>query len=242
MRKQNRQVEEGGPKAPAYIVTFTTLIALLLAFFVVLVSMGHVRDETLLDEGEGGGWSLLESFQAGFAGGKRLGSGTASYYHPINGPEDDAEGRTLDASSERTRRILKKIVSSGTAVPSPLTAERVDFALTDIHFSGDQVTLNEQAERFLKEFCTGLQQDESQAGVKLCVLCLGSSGQPQEKELVLAAKRARAVEDYLRASLPATGKWSTYSWGAGPDSTWTAGDKLVSTQPQVLIAILRNGS
>jgi hypothetical protein len=57
--------------------------------------------------------------------------------------------------------------------------------------------------------------------------------------MVLAAKRARAVEEFLRANLPATGKWATYSWGAGPDSTWIAADAIASTQPQVLIAILR---
>jgi len=241
MSRERKVIVESAPKAPVYIITFSTLAALLLAFFVVLLGLGNVRDETLLDEGEGGGWSFWESFQAGFASGRNLGSGTASYYHPISDPEKDAEGRTPDARSERVRRILKKVVSSGTAVPSPIAAERVDFSLTDIHFSGDEIALNEQAERFLKEFCTGLQQDESPGDVKLCVLCIGSGSQPQEKELVLSARRAKAVEDFLQAALPATGKWSTYSWGAGADSTWTAGDNLTSTQPQVLIALLRNG-
>jgi len=238
MSRERKVIVESAPKAPVYIITFSTLAALLLAFFVVLISMGTVRNETIMAEGMGGGWSFLESFKAGFGAGKKLDSGS-SYYYAVDNPEDDANGRTVDASGERVRRLLKKVESFGDAVPSPITAEKVNFALTDIHFTGDEVAINAQAEQFLKEFCTGLQQDESHANVKLCVLCVGGSGGQAEKELVLAARRARAVEDFLRANLSATGKWTTYSWGAGPDSTWTAGDTIASTQPRVLIAILR---
>ena len=238
MSRERKVIIEMPAKAPVYIITFSTLAALLLAFFVVLLSLGNVRDDTLMDEGEGGGWSFLESFKAGFGAGKNLGSGS-SYYYAVANPEDDVDGRTVDAKGERVRRLLKKVESFGAAVPSPIAAEQVNFALTDIHFSGNEVTINTQAERFIKEFCAGLLQDENSGDVKLCVLCLDSSKQPREKELVLAARRARAVEDFLRANLPATGKWSIYSWGAGADSIWTAGDAIASTQPQVLIAILR---
>lgn len=234
--------EEDSAKAPAYIVTFTTLTALLLAFFVVLVSMGTIRDETLLDEGEGGGWSFLESFQAGFGGKRNMGGGSPNYYYSINDPEDDTEGRTIDARSERVKRTVKKITSYGAAVPSPITAGKTDFVLTDIQFSGEAITINEHAERFLRQFCTGLQQDQSPEEVRLCVMCVGSNRQPRDKEWALSAKRGKAVEDFLRANLPGTGKWSMYSWGTGPGSTWSDGDKTVSAQPQVLIAILRNDS
>ena len=240
MNRGNRPSEEDGPKAPAYIVTFTTLTALLLAFFVVLVSMGTIRDDTLLDEGEGGGWSFVESFKSGFGASRKLAEGRA-YYYAIENPEEDDDGRTIDVASERVRRILKKAESYGAVKPSPITAQKVNFALTDIHFTGDDVTINSQAERFIREFCAGLLQDESAGEVKLCVLCLGRSGKSKEKEIVLAAKRAKAVEEYLRANLPDTGKWSVYSWGAEADSIWTAGDTTVSNQQQVLIAILRGG-
>jgi outer membrane protein OmpA-like peptidoglycan-associated protein len=149
--------------------------------------------------------------------------------------------KTIDAASERVRRTLKKAASFGNVEPSPITAEKVNFALTDIHFAGDEVAINSQAERFIREFCAGLLQDESSGDVKLCVLCLSSSGQLRDNALALAARRAKAVEDCLRANLPDTGKWSIYSWGAGADSIWTAGDTTVSTEPQVLIAILRGG-
>lgn len=240
MKRGNQPSEDDGQKAPAYIVTFTTLTALLLAFFVVLVSMGTIRDDTLLDEGEGGGWSFLESFKSGFGASKKLDEGRA-YYYGVENPEEDDDGRTIDAASERVRRILKKASSFGDVEPSPITAEKVNFALTDIRFAGDEVAINSQAERFIREFCAGLLQDESPGDVKLCVLCLSSSGQSRDKALVLAARRAKAVEDCLRANLPDTGKWSIYSWGAGADSIWTAGDTTVSTEPQVLIAILRGG-
>ncbi len=240
MKRGNHTIEDDTPKAPAYIVTFTTLTALLLAFFVVLVSMGTIRDDTLLDEGEGGGWSFLESFKSGFGASKKLDVGSA-YYYAVENPEEDDDGRTLDAASERVRRILKKAASFGDVAPSPITAEKVNFALTDIHFTGYEVAISAQAERFLKEFCSSLLLDESPANVRLCVLCLGNRDQPREKELVLAARRAKAVEDFLRANLPETGKWSMYSWGTGAESIWTAGDTTVSTQPQVLIAILRSG-
>jgi hypothetical protein len=240
MSRERKVIVESPAKAPVYIITFSTLAALLLAFFVVLLSLGNVRDETLMDEGKGGGWSFLESFKAGF-GANKFGVGS-SYYYAVANPEDDANDRTVDASGERVRRTLKKLVSFGAVAPSPIAAERVNFALTDIHFSGDQITLDAQARRFLKDFCAGLLLDESPADVKLCVLCLSSGPDTsgQEKEMLLAAKRAKAVEDCLKGNLPAGGKWTTYSWGAGADSMWTAGENIVSAQEQVLIAILRN--
>jgi flagellar motor protein MotB len=62
--RQRRKIEEGAPKAPAYIVTFSTLITLLLSFFIVLLSMGTTQDNTLFDRGYQGGF--LESFKRGF--------------------------------------------------------------------------------------------------------------------------------------------------------------------------------
>ncbi len=238
MSRERKVIVESSPKAPVYIITFSTLAALLLAFFVVLLSLGSVRDETLMDEGKGGGWSFIESFKAGFGAGKNIDTGS-SYYYSVENPEKDTDDKTVDARSERVRRILSRIESFSSTMPSPIAAEKVNFALTDIQFSSEEVSLNAEGEQFLREFCAGLVRDESTAKVKLCVLCIGGSGKEGEKEMVLAAKRARAVEEFLRANLPATGKWATYSWGAGPDSTWIAADAIASTQPQVLIAILR---
>jgi outer membrane protein OmpA-like peptidoglycan-associated protein len=241
MAREKKVIYEPPQKAPVYIITFSTLAALLLAFFVVLISMGSVRDDTLLDEGQGGGWSFLESFKAGFGGTKSFGEGRTNYYHSIDNPEKDAEGRTIDAKGERARRALKQLASVGAMQPSPFNPEKAEFALTDIRFEADETTINETGRQFLKDFCTGLQQDRSSGQVKLCVLCITGRSRSSQKDWLIAARRAKAVEDIMTFYLPAGDKWTVYSWATGPEGIWLGEDQTLNVEPKVLIAILRSG-
>ena len=237
MRKKHK-IEESSPKAPAYIVTFSTLVTLLLAFFVVLVSMGTTQDDTLFDQGYKGE-RFWVPFQTGFGVRKKIGFENIANRYAIKDPNEPSEERTTDAATERLRRIVKKLSQSMNITLSPMAAKKTDFSVTDIHFSPGDAVLNEPAKRFLSKFCTDLQQSPGCEVVKLCVLGLARDGKTEKDKYVLSAKRAESVADFLRETLPAQSKWVVYSWGAGPGGDWVDQDSPISEQSQILIAVLR---
>ena len=241
MSSRSRQPEPG-PSVPLWVITFSDMITLLLTFFVLMVSMGHIRDESLFDEGR---WmlqlSFLQSVKAGF-GFKRtpvLEEVKIKYF--IINPDNVPGGRTISAQEEGIRRIFQKVSQSMKAMPSQIVAKKTNFAVTDIRFSPHKVALNEEAKKFLTAFCQDLQQDSTQKAVKLYVLGLAGEEPDEKKQWILSARRARAVADFLKEILPAEYKWPVYSWGAGAGGDWVAADSAFSQQSQILIAVLRSG-
>lgn len=245
------RVEEGAAKAPAYIVTFSTLITLLLAFFVVLNSMGSVRDETLLDIGYRG--SFLESFKKGFGiRQKFVDFENFGYKFAVNEPDrsfDEGAERTIDAKRERLGRIIKKLRRSANISPSPMEAEKTDFSVTDIHFLPGEAVLDESGKQFLREFCLGFRRNPPPEAIKFYVLGLSSDqtspsalrfDEASEKEQwIISARRAQAVADFMANTLPSWLNWPVYCWGAGAGGEWVAQRSPVYKQSQILIAVLR---
>lgn len=238
---KNRRVEESAAKAPAYIVTFSTLITLLLAFFVVLVSMGSARDDTLLNQGQGYKGGFLGAFKKGFGVRQKLDLGNIGNKYPISDADEGFEGRTPDADTERLRRIIKKLSRSMKISPSPIAAQKTDFSVTNIHFLPGEAALNEPAKEFLTEFCLNLQQSSKAGSLKLYVLGLAGDEINEKKQWIISAKRAQAAAEFLRNTLPAEAHWSVYSWGAGAGGDWVEQYSPVSEQSQILIAVLRDG-
>lgn len=236
-----QRVEEGAAKAPAYIVTFSTLVTLLLAFFVVLNSLGSVRDETLLDTGYKG--SFLESFKKGFGiRQKFVDFGNFGYKFAVREPDssfDENAERIIDAKRERLGRIIKKLRGSANVSPSPMEAEKADFSVTDIHFLPGEAALDESGKQFLREFCLDLRRNPPKEAIKFYVLGLSADQTSEKEQWIISARRAQAVADFMANTLPSWLNWPVYCWGAGPGGEWVAQRSPVSKQSQILIAVLR---
>ena len=139
-----------------------------------------------------------------------------------------------------------------TTMPSQIVAETTKFSVTDIRFPKNGDILNDSAKRFLTKFCSDLQHAPGQKAVKIYVLGLAGEQKKQKKQWILSAKRAQAVADFLKNNLWAgqnqyaqagtSLKWPIYSWGAGPGGNWVTKDSPISSQSQILIAILRSGN
>ena len=254
MRRPRLIIEDGGPKVPAYIVTFSDMVTLLLTFFVMLLSLSSTQDPELFNKGRD---SFLESIRyiglgIFFEKGKITNMDDLKTMHYINNPEDVAERRTIDARAEELRRILENLKQMTTIVPSQIVAERTSFSVANVHFSPGSDDLNEPARKFLRGFCLDLQQNVSRKPVELYVLGLASDGKSEKEQWLLSARRARMAADFLRGTLSAAGggqsrrnltggqfKWSVYSWGAGPGGDWVGRDSPISKRSQILIAVLR---
>ncbi len=251
MSNWRKTSEESGAKVPAYIVTFSDMTTLLLTFFVLLLTLSVEQDKGLYGKGRDAFWGSIRYSGMGALLGRKptphLGSVKIKYH--ISTPDKSFEGRTIDAKQEDIYRIFKKLSASMTTMRSQIVAETTKFSVTNIRFPKDDATLNDSAKRFLMKFCTNLQQASGQKAVKIYVLGLAGDQKRQKKQWIVSAQRAQAVADFLKnilwagqnqyAQSGASLKWPIYSWGAGPGGNWVAKDSPISSQSQILIAVLR---
>jgi len=233
LKSENHVTEEGNPKAPLYIITFSTLVTLLLAFFVVLVSMGTVQDSTLFDIG-----SAIELVKKGFGVSEKFDFGSTKILHPTGDANEPSDGRCIDANGERIRRIMKVLAQHTTMMPSQIVGKKANFIVTAIRFAPGESTLNEEAKRFLARFCMDLQQSPDSKASSIYVLGLAGQKASAEDQWILSARRAHTAAEVIRDALPDTARWSVYSWGAGPGGQWVKQDRFASEDSQILIAVL----
>ena len=246
MNDKRQAVEEKGPCAPAYLVTFTALVTLLMLFFITLLSFANKQDE-----GFGGKGRYTESRESFFRAIRTLGLGmfyskkqgpdfgSVKPKYFITTPDKQFEGRTIDAKGERVRQTFQAVSRSMKTMPSQIVAERTNFSVTNIRFPAGDATLNEPARRFLTKFCSDLQQDPDSKAIRLYVLGLAGDEATEKEQWILSARRAQAAADFLQDILPSWVNWPVYSWGAGPGGDWVVQDSPISGQSQILIAVLR---
>ncbi len=241
MRFEQQVVEENGPKVPAYIVTFSDMVTLLLTFFVMLLSLATVQDPELFNVSRDAFVRHIDTGGLGVLLGRKSTQdfGETKIKHFISEPDNDLITRTIDAKEEKTRRIFKKITRTMETTRSQIVAETNNFSVTNISFSPGESQLNEPSKKFLTQFAVNLQQDTGPGEVKLYVLGLARDEQTEKKQWILSAMRAQTAADFLKRLLPSQLQCPVYSWGAGPGGYWVTRDSPVSRRSQILIAILR---
>ena len=241
MSRKRREIEESSSKVPAYIVTFSDMVTLLLTFFVMLMTLANTRDPELFNKGRGALIQSIKEFGLGMFYGRRerpnFGNTKIRYF--IHESDKLFEGRTIDAKEENVRRIFQKVNESVKTMPSQIVAKKTNFSVTDISFELGDATLNEPAKKFLTQFVLNLQQSSDFGAVKLYVLGLAGEEKTEKQQWILSAKRAQAIADFLNDILPSEAKWPVYSWGAGPGGDWVTRDSPISRQSHILIAVLR---
>lgn len=252
MSRKSKATEEGC-KVPVWVITFSDMTTLLLTFFVLLVSLGHIRDETLFDQGKQLlTFSFLQEVKAGFGIKNAANFENVKIKYAISTPDELSQVRIIDAKEEELRRIFQKVNRSMNTMPSQIGAERTNFSITNIRFSPHEAILDESAKRFLTEFCLGLQQNADPKTSMLYVLGLADEQLPEKQQWLLSARRAQAAADFLQSVLggpsgppeaePFEPTWRIYWWGAGPGGDWVSQDSPISRPAyggQILIAVLR---
>jgi len=254
---QKKSAESKDTKVPAYIVTFSDMVTLLLTFFVMLLGLANVMDPELFYKGRGSFMQSMRELGLGMLFNRKrapdFGSVKIKYF--IETPDKQFPGRTIHAKEEEIRRLFKEVQRSMETMPSQIVAKKTIFSVTNVRFPPGEANLNGAAARFLTEFCLDLQADLSAEAIKLYVLGLARPAPPfqgfrrggardeaaEKQQWILSARRAQVVADFLRAHLPSASNWPVYSWGAGPGGDWVGRDSPISKQSQILIAVLRAG-
>jgi len=246
--RRRMTTETESSKVPAYIVTFSDMVTLLLTFFVMLLTLAQVQDPELYNIGRDSFIKSMRHFGLGMLFGKKVafnfGENKVKYF--ISSPDEPSEVRNIDAQEEDVRRLFKEVSRSMTTTPSQIVAKETNFSVADISFSAGEASLNESAKNFLTRFSLDLQANDphvflskTRVGVKLYVLGLARDAKGEKEQWILSARRAQAASDFLRSILPTVLQWPVYSWGAGPGGQWVSENSPVSEQSQILIAVLR---
>jgi len=246
MSRPKKEVQEE-PKAgaPAFIVTYSDMITLLLTFFVMLLSLAKspVEDHRF----KAGQESLRKAFtEFGLTGmlynaGPAVQFGNPKVLYKVpkqNTPPtpDELNTRSIDEHGDTLRRIMRDIEQLAHVSPSQLTGTHLMPLPTTIRFADGSWELDDPARQFLANLSGQLQASLGEQHVIIYVVGLAASEPTPLQQWTVSARRAQAVADFFRTTLPASYTWSVYSWGAGPGGDWTGPTGMASSASHILLA------
>ena len=264
MRSKRQAPEEEKPQVPAYIITYSDMVTLLLTFFVLLLVMAGVQDPEMFNLGRDSFWQSIRLCGLGGLLGPEVAMdlGARQTKHLTTDPES-SEDRALDEYREKLRQAYERITQSAATLSSQFRAEGLSFSVADVRFTRGGTDLDDEARKSLSKFCLNLRQNRSAQTCRLYVLGLAGDETSETQQWVLSAARARAVASFLNERLNRNGSshrptdgegtaemggssttvpWQILWWGAGPGGHWAGQDRPDPGESQILIAILKTES
>jgi outer membrane protein OmpA-like peptidoglycan-associated protein len=227
------------------------MITLLLTFFVLLVSMGKIRDETLLDQGQGVRFFFLQSVKTGFGIREEADFGKMKTKYYMENPEL-REGRTPDEKEERRQRLFETLNQSMKTRYSQLVGDKTTDMVTGIRFAGRQANLDEASKGYLEQLCRDVRESVDAESSIVYVVGLAGDETNEERRWILSAKRAEVVADFMQTRLSTKGQSEggsedqtrrggrrIYCWGAGGGEDWVRQDLSLAQRSHILIAVLK---
>ena len=245
MKPQRQGPVEEKAKVPGWIVSFTDMVTLLLAFFVLLLTLAKDRDPELFFVGQG-------SFRRAIAGlgipslfpGK-LPKIRQQYRRVVYCTEADLNNitmeRLIDDEEEQIAKLFHELRCQIETSTSDAAEKVISASATPIHFADSQAKLGESAQEYLSSFAASLTESIGARAVRVEVICLAAREPTRARQWRLSAQRAAEVEKYLRKALSeeiTKHGWQIGSRGAGAGSPRTRQLGLIPGKSSVAIRIL----
>jgi len=241
MKSGKNNNEPGKTPVPAYIVTFSDMVTLLLTFFVLLLSLAEKQDSGLFQKG-------LDSFQKAIADFGLSGllfnrDPSVQFDHPrikykTDKAQDEPEDPSVDQTTETLKRILEEIEHLMKIQPSQITCNEKIFLMTDIAFPDGEWRLDAKSRARLDLYVAEWRESFALEKPILYVVGTAAGEHEETQQYLVSARRAQAVANHLRTAFGSDAKWTIYSWGAGAGGAWTAQGGQFSSEMHIAIAVL----
>lgn len=236
--KSKKTEEPAAPSVPAYIVTFSDMVTLLLTFFVMLLSLAQVQDPELFHKSRDAFNEHINNFGLGMLMGKQMvpdfKRAKMKYY--ISDPDSESASRTIDSKEETLRRLFQKAAESMQVLPSRVKFRLSDFSPAGIHFAPGETLLDEDAQKHLSGLAEELRRSADSDKAEMYILGLDRDGQTEKERLIVSSLRAQQAADYMDKL---GFKCPIYAWGGGDGQVWAGKDSPISEESQLLIAFIR---
>lgn len=218
MSRSRKNADEGQEGLPAWIVSFTDMITLLLAFFVLLQAFAQEQHPELFNLGRGSFESVIHNFGLPIWREGRDNRFKREWFVRRYSDETDKENDIpiIDAEEERLQRIFQELKERMDTASGELTLIPVRVEATPVRFSPDSSKLDHMARQYLSQLAVDLENNLPPNSSSIYLVGLAPDQKSSQKQWVCSAQRAQAAEDYLRERLEKQGQsWSLYSWGGG---------------------------
>jgi flagellar motor protein MotB len=238
----SRKPVESSPKAPAWIVTYSDMITLLLTFFVMLQSMADVQvEDHKFKIGQASFIKAIEDIGlSGFSAKRKpeMKMEETKTTYDIDEGKDKPENRSIDSHTEMLRRIMLEIETKMKISPSQIDGVSKTYLPLKIRFDPKSAELSEAAKKELQLYWDQFQISTAGKEPILYVLGLASEETNPALQWNLSAKRAQAVKDYLESLKKSENKTPIFCWGAGQGGDWIGQSGLTTKQTQIMIALI----
>ncbi|MHC5083153.1 MAG: flagellar motor protein MotB [Planctomycetota bacterium] len=238
----SKRPEEKKPGVPAYIVTFSDMITLLLTFFVMLLSMAQTQvDKHKFMAGCTSFKKAVADFgMNGFLISRNSGP---EMEHPkpkyrVEEGEDEKENRSIDSETENVRRILMEVERMMKISPSQIAGMDKNFLQTDIRFAPNSGQLDRNSQKKIIKLFEQIKINYAMQDPIIYVLGLAGDVKDPQQQWIISAKRADAVADYIKTQLGRENKWPVFSWGSGNGGQWTGYKGQVTKNAHIMITVM----
>jgi outer membrane protein OmpA-like peptidoglycan-associated protein len=250
MKGKGPPPEEKGEQAPLWIISFADMISLLMAFFVMLLTMSHsARTGKICEEGSGVFQKTMEGFRTSISsygmpnwfGTERESAdfGAEKSHYNVGGSGASSKldtTRIIDYREEKIRQMYQKLSENAKTMKSQIQGSRPEFTVLPIAFSQGQAVLNSDSQQILNKFINDL--SGASASIKtIYVVGLAPEESDETQQWVISTMRAQAVSDYIKTKVAS--RFAVYSWGAGSGGAWVTREGAISKDSQISIAVLK---
>jgi flagellar motor protein MotB len=224
--KRSKPAEEKIP-VPGWVVSFSDMVTLLLAFFVLLQAFAKIQDPELFFVGQG-------SFRRAIAGlgipsfliGKedKPRRDHAQVAHPTaSDPENPALERVISPDEDAIRQMFADLSRAMRNQALDVEQVRVDSSPPPVRFAPTSHELTPRAREDVTDWAVTLKANLNRP-MKIYVVGIAAGAGSDRAAWELSARRAAAVGECLRQALaargPAAGSWRIYALGAGRGGEW----------------------